>query len=78
MEEDGQHILRLIAVDWDYFSETGDDSDQVLCIDCSWHGSGWYIEDMRTVEGYLSENKKGELLKNNIFAAPEETQESQQ
>lgn len=69
VEEDGRHILRLIAVDWDYFSETGDDSDQVLCIDCSWHGSGWYIEDMRTVKGYLSENKKDELLKNNIFSS---------
>lgn len=78
VEKDGQHILRLIAVDWDYFSETGDDSDQVLCIDCSWQDSGWYIEDMRTVKGYLSENKKDELLKNNIFAAPQETQAPQE
>ena len=65
IEADGCHCLRLVAIDWDAYMENGDE-DTVWCIDCSWNGDGWYIEDMRTVEGFYSENKKDELLRNNI------------
>ena len=63
VERDGRHCLRLIAIDWDAFSETGDE-DTMQCIDCSWREDGWYIEDIQTVEGYYSENKYEELLGN--------------
>ena len=62
LEENGRHLLRLIALDMVVF-----DDDTVQCIDCSWQGDGWYIEDMRTVEGYYTENKVDELLRNNNF-----------
>ena len=62
IEEKGHHLLRLIALDMVVF-----DDDTVQCIDCSWQGDGWYIEDMRTVEGYYTENKVDELLRNNNF-----------
>ena len=62
IEENGRHLLRLIALDMVVF-----DDDTVQCIDCSWQGDGWYIEDMRTVEGYYTENKVDELLRNNNF-----------
>lgn len=61
IEKDGRHQLRLIAIDWDAFSETGDE-DTMQCIDCSWREEGWYIEDIQIVEGYYSENKDEELL----------------
>lgn len=62
IEENGRHLLRLIALDMEVF-----DDDTVQCIDCSWQGDGWYIEDMQTVEGYYTENKVDELLRNNNF-----------
>lgn len=62
IEENGRHLLRLIALDMVVF-----DDDTVQCIDCSWQGDGWYIEDMQTVEGYYTENKVDELLRNNNF-----------
>ena len=62
IEEDGRHLLRLIALDMVVF-----DDDTVQCIDCSWQGDGWYIEDMQTYTGYYSENQEDELLKNNTF-----------
>ncbi|MCH5255612.1 MAG: hypothetical protein J1F41_11855, partial [Lachnospiraceae bacterium] len=71
IEENGRHLLRLIALDMVVF-----DDDTVQCIDCSWQGGGWYIEDMQTVEGYYTENKVDELLRNNNFystAADEST-----
>lgn len=45
IEKDGRHYLRLQAMDMEYFSETGDDF-QELYIDCSWQGNGWLIEEM--------------------------------
>ena len=62
IEENGRHLLRLIALDMVVF-----DDDTVQCIDCSWQGDGWYIEDMQTYTGYYSENQEDELLKNNTF-----------
>ena len=62
IEENGHHLLRLIALDMVVF-----DDDTVQCIDCSWQGDGWYIEDMQIVEGYYIENKVDELLRNNNF-----------
>lgn len=69
IEENSRHYLRLIALDEEYLAETFGDDDQVLCIDCSWQGDGWFIEKMQTIEGYYSENKEDELLKNNIYHA---------
>ena len=62
IEKDGRHLLRLIALDMVVF-----DDDTVQCIDCSWQGDGWYIEDMQTYTGYITEDKDEELLKNNTF-----------
>ena len=62
IEENGRHLLRLIALDMVVF-----DDDTVQCIDCSWQGDGWYIEDMQTYTGYYTENQEDELLKNNTF-----------
>lgn len=45
IEKEGRHCLRLLAMDMEYFAETGDDL-QELYIDCSWQGNGWLIEDM--------------------------------
>lgn len=45
IEKEGRHYLRLLAIDMEYFVETGDDY-QELYIDCSWQGDGWLIEDM--------------------------------
>ncbi len=61
IERDGRHRLRLIAIDWDAFAETGDE-DTMQCIDCSWQEGGWFIEDIQTIEGYYSEEKYKELL----------------
>ena len=66
IEEKGRHLLRLIALDMVVF-----DDDTVQCIDCSLQGDGWYIEDMRTITGYLTENKRDELLRNNNFHSTE-------
>ena len=62
IEENGQHLLRLIALDMVVF-----DDDTVQCIDCSLQDDGWYIEDMRTITGYLTEDRRDELLRNNNF-----------
>lgn len=62
IEENGRHLLRLIALDIEVL-----DDDTVQCIDCALQEDGWYIEDMRTITGYLTENKKEELLRNNTF-----------
>lgn len=62
IEKNGKHLLRLIALDLEIL-----DDDTVQCIDCSLQDGGWYIEDMFTVTGYLTEDKKEELLVNNIF-----------
>lgn len=64
IEENGRHLLRLIALDMVVF-----DDDTVQCIDCSWQGDGWYIEDMQTYTGYYTEDQIDELLKNNTFNA---------
>lgn len=69
IEKEGRHCLRLIAIDWKAFEESGvGDTDTVRCIDCSWQGSGWYIEDIQIVSGYYSGGKEEELLKNNIYS----------
>lgn len=62
IEKSGRHLLRLIALDMVVF-----DDDTVQCIDCSLQDGGWYIENMQTIEGYYSENKYKEVLRNNIF-----------
>lgn len=67
IEEGNGHYLRLIALDMEYLAETLGDDDQVLCIDCSWQGDGWFIENMQTIPGYYSEHKEESLLKNNIY-----------
>ena len=67
IEENGRYLLRLIALDMVLF-----DDDTVQCIDCSWQSDGWYIEDMRTITGYLTENRRDELLRNNNFHSTEE------
>lgn len=67
IEEGGRQYLRLVALDMEYFAESMGDDDQVLCIDCSWHSDGWFIEDIQTVPGYYSENREDEILKNNIY-----------
>lgn len=51
-EKDGRHYLRLIAMDMNYFSETGGaDDSQNLYIDCSWQENGWFIEEIRVMSG---------------------------
>lgn len=69
IEKEGRHYLRLTAIDEKYFIESGTgDVDTVQCIDCSWQGNGWYIEEMQIVPGYYSQGKMEELLKNNIYS----------
>lgn len=62
IEKDGRHLLRLIALDMEVF-----DDETVQCIDCSWQGDGWYIEDMWTVTNYQTDRKFDELLGVNTF-----------
>lgn len=64
IEENGRQQLRLIGLDLEVL-----DDDTVQCIDCSWREDGWYIENMRTITGYLTENKIDELLRNNTFGS---------
>lgn len=61
IEKGGRHQLRLVAIDWDAFYETGDE-DTMQCIECSLRGDGWFIEDTYIVEGFYSEDKNKELL----------------
>lgn len=52
IEKDGRHYLRLIAMDMDFFDETGGaDDSQDLYIDCSWQENGWFIEEIRVMTG---------------------------
>ena len=61
IEEGNVHYLRLIALDMEYLAETLGDDDQVLSIDCSWQGDGWFIENMQTIRGCYSEHKEESL-----------------
>lgn len=60
IKRDGKTMLRLILNE-----DIG--NDMVSCIDCSWNGMGWYIEDMQRIENYYAEYKDLELLEKNYI-----------
>lgn len=59
IKEDDKTILRLILNE-----DIG--NDIVSCIDCSWNGAGWYIEDIQKITDYYSQYRDLDLLENNF------------
>lgn len=59
IKEDDKTILRLILNE-----DIG--NDIVSCIDCSWNGAGWYIEDIQKISDYYGQYRDLELLENNF------------
>lgn len=56
LEKDGRTMLRFIM--------NTDEAERKQCIDASWHGDGWLIEDMRIIESYYRDGYCYTLLEN--------------
>ncbi len=58
IEKDGKTMLRLIA----FLDKSAECVVSAKCIDCTWHGDGWYIEDIQMIYDYWGDDWEDKLL----------------